>query len=108
MLHERENADWEPVILQTIATQRKGVEPLIQEISRHKTYLKGSDKWSQKRQERNWKRLQSMIQGLISEKVKEYMQSDPNIEQRIANVRDGQLDPFTVAHDMVDGILGVK
>lgn len=105
MIHERDKGDWEPAILQTVATQKKGILELKEAIEHHKAHLHHSGLWDKKRQERNWKRLHSMINELLSNKVKEFMNSNEEIEQCIADVRDGRLDPFTAAQAIVAGIV---
>lgn len=105
MIHERDNADWEPVILKTVATQKKGIQELKEAIERHKAHLQQSDLWNNKRKERNSKRMHGMIHELLSSKVKAYLKSNKQIEQCFADVREGRLDPFTAAQDIVTGIL---
>ncbi|MEB3102552.1 methylmalonyl Co-A mutase-associated GTPase MeaB [Ferviditalea candida] len=105
MIHERERGDWEPAILQTVATQKKGILELKEAIELHKAHLQQSGLWDKKRQERNWKRLRSMINELLSNKVKEYINSNEQIAQCIAEVRDGRLDPYTAAQAIVAEIV---
>ncbi|BCJ85698.1 methylmalonyl Co-A mutase-associated GTPase MeaB [Effusibacillus dendaii] len=108
MIRELEKVGWQPPVLQTIATQKVGIKELMEEIDHHKAYLHYSELWDKKRQERNTKRLYSMIEELFSSKVKQYVESKKDIGQRIAFVRDGQLDPFTVAQEIVDGIISAN
>jgi LAO/AO transport system kinase len=108
MIHEMDRKDWEPPVLQTIATQRKGTNELVEAVERHRIYLKDSNLWKAKRQERNEKRLQSLVEGLFSERFHHYIQSNPDTQEHIQQVRNGELDPYSLAPAIIEGILKGK
>lgn len=105
MVRESEKTEWTPPILKTVATRDEGIEKVIDQIFNHKNYLQGSGLWKEKRQTRNFTRLKSMIQNLLSNKVDEYIKSEETIQRQIQEVRNGNADPFTVSHLIVKNLL---
>ncbi|KKB34469.1 methylmalonyl Co-A mutase-associated GTPase MeaB [Bacillus thermotolerans] len=105
MIRESGKVGWQPPILQTVATEEKGVKELIESIHEHKAHLKSTNLWKEKRQERNVARLDTMIQGLLSRKVEEYIKEEDGWQHRIQEVKEGKTDPFTVSHEIVNGLI---
>jgi LAO/AO transport system kinase len=105
MVRESGKTEWTPPILKTVATREEGIEELINQIFNHKNYLQGSGLWKKKRQTRNLTRLNSMILNLLSNKVDEYIRSEETIKRQIQEVRNGNADPFTTSHVIVNNLL---
>jgi LAO/AO transport system kinase len=99
-----DKSDWRPPIQKTIATREEGVEELIAHIHQHKEYLVQSGLWKEKRQRRNITRLNHSILSLLSERVDEYIREEDFVQQKIQEVKDGKLDPFTVSHLIVNNL----
>lgn len=105
MIRETRKIHWTPPILKTVATREENVEELIEQIDRHKAYLQDSGVWKEKRQNRNITRFNTMVLNLLSQKVHDYTRTEAEIQKKIQKVRDGLVDPFTVSHELVNGLL---
>jgi LAO/AO transport system kinase len=105
MVRETMKVDWNPSILKTVATRDEGIEELMAEIFTHKDFLQTSGSWKEKRQTRNLTRLNNMIDSLLTTKVEEFIQSDEIWQKQIQDVRNGELDPFTVSHKIVNHLV---
>ncbi|WHY83922.1 methylmalonyl Co-A mutase-associated GTPase MeaB [Neobacillus novalis] len=101
MVNESKKEDWKPPILKTIATQQEGVEELIDQIHRHKSFLRNSGQWAKIRQNRHMKRLRGVTNSYITEIVENTMRNDPLIQKRIEEVKRGEIDPFTVSNEII-------
>ncbi|MCM3566949.1 methylmalonyl Co-A mutase-associated GTPase MeaB [Neobacillus mesonae] len=105
MIREKKQLTWKPPILKTVATNHEGIEELINEIENHKAYLKTSNLWNKKREERNLKRFNTQINQLFHQKINEFISTNNHIENSIVRVKEGKEDPFTAAHQIFEGFL---
>lgn len=105
MIRESKKTDWKPLIQKTIATKNEGTDELIEKIYRHKEYLHSSGMWKEKRQNRNLTRLNQIISNSLSTKVEEYIESNNEVQTKIRQVKQGEIDPFTVSHMIVTQLI---
>ena len=102
MLRESNTVDWLPSVTKTVATQKQGIDELIREIERHEQYLRNSQRWLDKRQDRNIKRFKVALEGAISERVNVYMRTDPEVKTVLQSVKEGSEDPLAAAIAVLD------
>ncbi|MFJ7726469.1 methylmalonyl Co-A mutase-associated GTPase MeaB [Neobacillus sp. NPDC097160] len=105
MVRESGRKDWDLPILKTVATRDEGIKELVEQIFNHKSFLLRSGSWKEKRQTRNMTRLNHMILHLLTTKVDELTQTDEYIKSQIQDVRSGNIDPFTVSHEIVNQLV---
>ncbi|MFK9090497.1 methylmalonyl Co-A mutase-associated GTPase MeaB [Bacillus salipaludis] len=105
MVRESGRKDWDLPILKTVATRDEGIKELVEQIFNHKSFLLRSGSWKEKRQTRNMTRLNHMILQLLTTKVDELTQTDEYIKSQIQDVRSGNIDPFTVSHEIVNQLV---
>ncbi len=94
------NMAWQPPILQTTATEGKGIPELAQQIAAHHTYLLESGTLAA--------REQSRIETEIVERLRETLvdwllaQTDPAVfADLIRRVQDRTVDPASAARDLI-------
>jgi LAO/AO transport system kinase len=105
MIREIGATDWKRPVIKTIATEEHGIERLIEKIHKHKEYLIESDLWKQKREERNLAKLNNMVFAKLTEEATNIIQSNPMLEEKIADVKKGKLDPISVSDEIVNHII---
>jgi LAO/AO transport system kinase len=70
MLHlkMKEADDWEVKVIKTVGTQNKGIEELLIEILRHKTYLETNGHLIKKRKENLIKQINELVNDRLGSK----------------------------------------
>lgn len=105
MLRESNHKAWMPSVTKTVATQNGGTDQLIAEISRHSTYLKESNQWNVKREERNLNRFNAALETMIRKRIARLLNLDVALQPILEGIRSGGLDPLTSASELMDSIL---
>ncbi|MBA3529200.1 MAG: methylmalonyl Co-A mutase-associated GTPase MeaB [Propionibacteriaceae bacterium] len=96
---EREPGDWKPPIIKTVASAGGGIEDLLCAIDSFSEHAVTSGQW----QSRRLDRAQAEVEALALAKVRSGFQISGELGLRdlARAVRDGQLDPFSAADQIV-------
>jgi LAO/AO transport system kinase len=91
---------WQPDVIQTVASEGKGIEKIIETVSAHKSYLETSKDLNNKRQKRIMKRIRELVGEKLhfefwSEERENYLQL--NIEK----VFHKDLTPYELAEKLL-------
>jgi LAO/AO transport system kinase len=91
---------WQPDVVQTVASEGKGIDKIIETINIHKNYLENSKDINQKRQKRIINRIRELVGeqlyiGFWNDVRENYLQS--NIE----NVVRKELTPYDLAEKLL-------
>lgn len=87
---------WKPPIVMTRATHGEGISELVEELTRHYTYLHDTGLWMERRQAYARMRFHEAVRSLLTEKLDTDLM-DPQIQSSIESIARGQRDPYTVA-----------
>jgi LAO/AO transport system kinase len=103
VLHLREAGSWSPVVIQTIASEAKGIENLWAEIGRHKAYLMSGNRLKLKREER----LRKRIERLIREKIEQNFWTDQRKQalRKYLEDENKEVSPYLLAEKMLVKLL---
>jgi LAO/AO transport system kinase len=104
MIHDMETKLWSPPVLKTIATEKKGIKELAEQIERHKQAMQQSDVWGEKRKIRNHKRLRQRIMSLFAAEVDGLIKLDAGVAELVDKVKAGDHDPFTAADRIMEAV----
>jgi LAO/AO transport system kinase len=97
-----EEKAWRPPICQTIATQSKGIDEVVQALAEHRSYQQTSGVLAKRERER----LIFEIQQLLKERLLADLlaQTPPEqINSTLAQVVERQLDPYTAVEQLLAG-----
>lgn len=97
---------WGYPILETIATQNKGIDELSSTINSHRDYLKGSGELESQRKEKIKMRITELMENKIKEKVKNNVLERGKLEETVEKVYTRELNLFRVADELVKKIIG--
>ncbi len=100
-----DEAKWHPPVIKTVAPEGKGIEEVIREIERHRSFI------IQKRGDINLRRTASgareelleMIKGRIMQEVVGRFEEDDSFRIAIESIRSGEKDPYTVSDELING-----
>lgn len=98
---------WLPAVIKTIATQKKGIEGVIEEIRKHRDHLSGGGELERRRKER----IRHELQRLIEDKMrKQWHENDfmKKIETHILDIHTGKDSIYSVAEKLYQDFFNVR
>ncbi len=98
---------WLPAVIKTIATQKKGIEGVIEEIRKHRDHLRGGGELERHRKER----IRHELQRLIEDKMrKQWHENDfmKKIETHILDIHTGKDSIYSVAEKLYQDFFNVR
>jgi LAO/AO transport system kinase len=97
----RTEKSWRRDVLQTVATEGKGVLELVNAVRAHKSYLLASGEWVGRETQRIRKELERMLRDRF---MSHLLETIPEIsrEQLVQAVVDRELDPYTAVDRLFD------
>ncbi len=93
---------WTPAVVQTMATEGKGIEDCAQEISRYREHLVASDYQKVRSVQIQKDRLIELVKSQIARRLVEMPDSGARIEELAVRIAARQLDPFTAAEQLLN------
>jgi len=87
--------DWEPPIVETIASRGSGIEDVLEAVERHRVHL-GEAGLEQARRSRRRAELETALAARIRERAKQALETGVGAEAA-ASVERGDTDPWTAA-----------
>jgi len=97
---------WGYPILETIATQNKGIDELNSTIDSHREYLERSGDLESDRKEKIKTRITELVENKIKERLKKHVLKEGELDETVEKVYNRELNPFRVADDLVRRIIG--
>jgi LAO/AO transport system kinase len=93
--------DWEPPIVETIATDDRGVDTLWAAITDHRAHLEGSGRLTARRDARLRDELQSLVAERLGQRAAALC-AGPQFDALVAQVAAHDLDPHAAADALLD------
>lgn len=92
-------AAWDIPVLETVATEGKGMTALAEMLARHMTHLRQSGEWLQREKERSWREVEMLLQLRF---MSQFQASVPQ-EMRdglLTAVAERKVDPYTAVQQL--------
>lgn len=102
-MEERSRQDWKPPISRTIASDNEGIDDLWTAIENHRSHTEAAGTWQTRRTDRARREIESLSLALLRHHVR--VQRGETLDELAAAVRDGRLDPFTAADQMMEHLV---
>ena len=96
MLEMAPDTNWEPPIVDTVATEGTGIDELADAIDRHRRHLITTDEGRRRRD----RRVRGYVEAAVAEGMRRRM-SGPDLDGVLAAVSSGALDPWTAADQLL-------
>jgi len=98
-LGERQSGDWKPPVLSLVAITEEGVPALLAAIAAFRGDAESSGRWQQRRLEQ----ARRQVESLLLAKVRQHyaLERGGEIERLAREVRDGQVDVFSAAEELL-------
>jgi LAO/AO transport system kinase len=105
---EHDESTWKIPILKTVAQSGEGVDAVLEAVSQHQAYLEASGELVVRRRARAARRVKDVVERNMSRRT----WSDPTTQGRVSAGIDaiarGEATPYSVARDVVDGLMGLS
>ncbi|SDX54792.1 methylmalonyl Co-A mutase-associated GTPase MeaB [Halobellus clavatus] len=95
-------ADWEPRVVETVATSGEGIEDLVDALDAHAAYLRSSGVGEAKAQQRHGEKIRRLVRGDLTELLEAELDRRGGVDALAERVRSGETDPYTVADAVVE------
>ena len=95
---------WEQPVLLTTAAKGEGVTELVAELDKHHDHLTASGELERRRRRRLSDRTREVVDRATQRWIWEETRAEQLIDQRLDQVVAGQLSPYEVAAEVLDGL----
>ena len=99
--------DWRPRVLETVATDDRGVDALLDAIGRHRAAQEGSDALVARRERRIADEIRALVLDQFIKQADDFC-SGTRFATVVRRVADGESDPYTAATLLTEGGDGGK
>ncbi|MDX1663723.1 MAG: methylmalonyl Co-A mutase-associated GTPase MeaB [Candidatus Promineifilaceae bacterium] len=94
---------WEIRLYETVATEGKGVEEVVDVILAHRDYLKASGEWQEREKDRSRQEMAQLLQARLMEQLEQQV-APAERERLIEAVASREVDPYTAVSRLFDRI----
>ena len=100
----RDDSEWEPPVLATVASRGEGVADLAAALDRHYAYLEASGRLVERRRQRLAARTRAVLERAVQRWLLEATRAEELLAQRLDEVVDGRRSPYDVAAEILDQV----
>jgi len=100
MLELAGDRDWRPPIVQTVATDSRGVEDLWRAVLDHRAYLEADGRLERRRDERLREELRAIVHERLRADAEERCHGE-RFDRLVAQVAARELDPYAAADELL-------
>jgi LAO/AO transport system kinase len=101
MMKDHEVSSWLPNIINSVASENKGIDEIAAEIERHKNFLLSNNIFLSKRENRTKIRIKEIVENKIRKKLWNDVGLD-NLTSSLEKVVLGNLSPYHIADEIID------
>ncbi|RMD87620.1 MAG: methylmalonyl Co-A mutase-associated GTPase MeaB [Calditrichaeota bacterium] len=100
ILQLRENRDWKPKVVMSIASEGKGIAEIAQAIQEHREYLEKNQLLLKNRRERFLKKIQSIVRYQLE---KEFWDENAKnfLKENLETFQDSRTSPYKLAEELL-------
>ena len=93
----RQPDSWMPPIVETVATEGRGVEELWAALARHRAHLESTGELAERRRQRIETEVLELVDRALRIGLRRQVHGDGDVGRLLADAREGRLDPHTAA-----------
>ncbi len=95
-----QRTEWPTPIVRTVATDGTGVGELVESIAQHRAFLERSGTWRQRRADSARRQVRAIVEDRLASRF-DALTSDSSWAERFEAIAQRQLDPYSVADDVL-------
>lgn len=96
-----ESLHWTPRIVETVATEDRGVDELVAELDAHGEFLDDSGLRREKARTRTAEELRTLLREDVNRLVESEIEAGGGIDELVEKVLAGETDPYTLADELI-------
>jgi LAO/AO transport system kinase len=106
MLHLGPSRPWSPPVVETVATEGRGVRELWSALQRHRRHLEEAGELAERRRRRIETEVVELVEHELRRRLRERLRLDGAVARVVEAARDGRLDPHTAAARIIETEFG--
>ncbi len=91
---------WDIPVLETVATEGKGMAELAEMLGRHMAYLRESGEWLKREKERSWREVEMLLQLRFMSQFQASVPSEMR-DSLLTAVAQREVDPYTAVNQLL-------
>ncbi|MFC7166273.1 methylmalonyl Co-A mutase-associated GTPase MeaB [Halospeciosus flavus] len=100
-MRDREEDGWDPRVVETVATQREGLEELLDAFAAHGEWLDETGEREEKERQRYAEEIRMLLREDASALLEDEIERRGGMDHLVDRVLDRETDPYTVADEVV-------
>ncbi|UWG47617.1 Putative periplasmic protein kinase ArgK or related GTPase of G3E family [Halanaeroarchaeum sp. HSR-CO] len=101
-MRDRREDDWDPRIVETVATDGTGLEDLLEAFEAHTTWLERTGQLSERRRERYAAEIRTLLRDDASGLLEREIANAGGMDALVDAVEANETDPYAIAADIVE------
>ncbi len=99
---------WKPLVVRTVATENKGIDPLAESIGKFRKHFEASEERKRKHIKHWKKRLLELLESRLLEKILGGAEGEARLEKLAEEVAQRKKDPFAAVNEILakSGLVG--
>ena len=107
MMKDHDEHSWMPGIIKTVASENKSINEVLQEIERHKSFMRDQNLFLSKREKQSKNRIKEIVENKIKEEL--WSESgEKSLNSTLEKVILGNLSPYHIAEEIIENFIGKK
>jgi LAO/AO transport system kinase len=99
----RQPGDWRPPILRTVASRGEGIDEVVEELDKHRTWLEETGNLRASRRRRAADEIEAIALTSLRERMGD-LRAGRGLDELADRVVAGELDPYAAADRLVEGV----
>lgn len=99
-----EDGDWEPVIVETVASEGEGVDELVETFDNHTDHLDHTGDREESARRRYAAEIRRLLREDVNDLVAEQLQRQGGLDSFVDSVLERETNPYAVADELVEPI----
>ena len=99
----RQPGDWRPSILRTVASRGEGIDEVVEELDKHRTWLEETGNLRASRRRRAADEIEAIALTSLRERMGD-LRAGRGLDELADRVVAGELDPYAAADRLVEGV----
>ncbi|MEZ4592758.1 MAG: hypothetical protein R3D55_16670, partial [Chloroflexota bacterium] len=97
---ETNSEGWNIPVLETIATEEKGMAELVATLGQHMAHLRQSGEWLQRERDRSWREIELLLQYRFMRQLQAQVPQELR-ERLLTAVAERVVDPYTAVNQLL-------